>query len=844
MLINHSISIKKLSLIILLVVCYSIQAQDYIVTFDISDIDKVKISDVEIISNEKILGISDQEGRTSIVLAKGSYTLLINHFMYQPQEISINLSKNTVFNIELKSDYNQLQKVVITAKEDKGLTSKSIITKEAMQHLQPSSFTDLMELLPGGLARDPSLTSNNSASLRESRRPSDYNTTSLGIQFMIDDNVINSGANLQTSLDADHLLKAAENRYTTSTGVDMRTLSTNDIEKVEIIRGIPSAGYGDLTSGLIKIDRKIRHTPIQVRFKSDGFSKQYYTGKGFRIKDSWDLFASLDLLDAKSTPDIDFNNYQRLTSSLRSKAKFKIGENSLEWRSNLDYSNNLDKQKADPDTGYDLVDKYKSSNQNIALSNNFIYNLKDENLFFNKFILNTSARQGFEKLEQTKFVQLSGPRAVSIATEQGENVGYFPETRYISDFETDGKPLNISAMFQANGRKTIGAFNHKYEAGLDFRLAKNYGTGHKYDILRPVTGGMTTRPRRFDDIPAYQLVATFLGDEIAYKINNHRFTLYAGLRFSSMLNVGSDYKINNKIYTEPRVNLQYNLPKLILNNSPFLIDLTMGYGEFYKMPTLNNLYPNDRFWDYTQLSFFHKDADYRYAYFMTYKQNTVNKNLVAAKNIKKELRVDLSYKNHNLFVNFYKENLENGFRAVSNYTVHSYKRYDNTQVDLSTWNNGPDLTNIPFESRKVWASYTTTENGSETTKNGVEFGYSSPRIKTINTRFTFTGSYFRTQYRNTIPVQEKPQVSLVGNDYQYVGIYKNDMGYDFRNMNYNLFIDTYIPNLNLTFSASFQGSLFNREKRDKRIAKPDYYVDPNGNIFPYTEIEQSDAILQ
>ena len=35
-----------------------------------------------------------------------------------------------------------------------------------------------------------------------------------------------------------------------NSGVDMRSVSTDDIESVEVVRGIPSVEYGDLTSGM------------------------------------------------------------------------------------------------------------------------------------------------------------------------------------------------------------------------------------------------------------------------------------------------------------------------------------------------------------------------------------------------------------------------------------------------------------------------------------------------------------------------------------------------------------------------------------------------------------------
>ncbi len=43
-----------------------------------------------------------------------------------------------------------LNEVVVTASESKRATGASIVDRTAMKHLQPSSFSDLMELVPSG----------------------------------------------------------------------------------------------------------------------------------------------------------------------------------------------------------------------------------------------------------------------------------------------------------------------------------------------------------------------------------------------------------------------------------------------------------------------------------------------------------------------------------------------------------------------------------------------------------------------------------------------------------------------------------------------------------------------
>lgn len=50
-----------------------------------------------------------------------------------------------------------LKEVIVTAREAGGMTSSSRISRSAMEHLQPTSFTDLLELLPGNISKDPGM---------------------------------------------------------------------------------------------------------------------------------------------------------------------------------------------------------------------------------------------------------------------------------------------------------------------------------------------------------------------------------------------------------------------------------------------------------------------------------------------------------------------------------------------------------------------------------------------------------------------------------------------------------------------------------------------------------------
>ena len=155
----------------------------------------------------------------------------------QPYEVELDSAQQALLD-SLESLYT-LEEVVVTAEESMKKSSSSVINKEAMEHLQPSSFTDVVSMMPGSSTNEPNLTTSNTIHIREAGNPSgdDYATSSLGTSFVVDGAPISTDANLQY-IQGESSTGSDANRSTVNAGVDMRTISTDDIEKVEIIRGV------------------------------------------------------------------------------------------------------------------------------------------------------------------------------------------------------------------------------------------------------------------------------------------------------------------------------------------------------------------------------------------------------------------------------------------------------------------------------------------------------------------------------------------------------------------------------------------------------------------------------
>ena len=100
--------------------------------------------------------------------------------------------------------------------------------------------------------------------------------------------------------------------------------------------------------------------------------------------------------------------------------------------------------------------------------------------------------------------------------------------------------------------------------------------------------------------------------------------------------------------------------------------------------------------------------------------------------------------------------------------------------------------------------YSRSTNGSRTEKSGIEFAFTSQRIRAIATRVTVTGAYFRTNYSNMHPEYLLPTSAPGGQTYPYVGYYFSTDGYLREMCNTNFLLDTQIPCLKLILSTSFQ----------------------------------------
>jgi outer membrane receptor for ferrienterochelin and colicin len=199
----------------------------------------------------------------------------------QPGEYVLEVSCLGYVSVSLKIDVRQdlndlkvvmhesslaLDEVVVTAqKTTDGLSTSHSLGRDALNHLQMSNMTDVAALLPGGKTVNPDLTSENTFSLREGG--SEMGNSSFGTAVEVDGVRIGNNAS-----------------FDGMQGVDTRSVAVENIESIEVITGVPSAEYGDLNSGMVRINTRKGRTPVNVTFSVNPRTYQTSVSKGIDMQ--------------------------------------------------------------------------------------------------------------------------------------------------------------------------------------------------------------------------------------------------------------------------------------------------------------------------------------------------------------------------------------------------------------------------------------------------------------------------------------------------------------------------------------------------------------------------------
>ena len=756
---------------------------------------------------------------------------------------------NKAVNLSFEIDVNpeQIAEVVITASESQGMTNSSVVGKEAMSHIQPSSINDLMALLPGGKSVDPSLSSPQQMRLREAGNISsdDYATTALGTSFVIDGVPMNTDANMQ-SMSISTSLSVANNL---NKGVDTRTISTDDIEAVEIVRGIPSVEFGDLTSGLVRVTRKQGGRDLSARFKADMNSKLFYVGKGFEWKkgeNTLTMNLGVDWLDSHNDPRNVRQNYSRATAMYRVGYEWLRGNYNHSVSGSLDYTGSFDRKKSDQDLDQGTrgpIETYKADYNRMNLMGTWRMRAKGEQVLRSVEVTGSVTNE-ISIADRWRYVALGTDIPLSTTLEEGEHDVITLPAQYEATLRVESKPFYAFLKSVATlGFNTLHSDN-SFKAGVEWRMDKNYGEGYIFDVTRPISTTMNLRPRAYNSIPAKHSLSAFAEAMSNVSVGNFDIAMMLGVRSTTVMNLGKEYDLNGKTYFDPRANIKISMPSIEVGGKPLMLSVAGGVGYHTKMPTMSQLFPSPFYYDIQQMNYWPTNPELRRINVMVYRIDPTNYNLMPARNFKWEVRGSAIWNGFSLSVTYFNEDMQSGFRSGGKAVRFTYKKYDTQGLDHSSMTAPPSLEETPYKRDTTLVVYSMYNNGSRTRKEGVEFTFSTKRIAPLRTKLTITGAYFRSRYSNSQPELFTPSVTINGKAYPYVGCYEvGQQNYERDMFNTNFMFDTQIPRLGLIFSTSFECTWFTGRRTMPYSAYPIYYIDKELNQHPFTAESAQDGVL-
>ena len=660
----------------------------------------------------------------------------------------------------------RLAEVTVVAKESKaGRATASTISRQAMDHQQTSSLSDIMQLLPGGVTSyESGLSSAKTFNIRSLGAnplnqgvpvPTDAaNMNSMGTAIVIDGAPLSNNANLQTlSPSITGSGASVGGGSSPNSGLDIRSISTDNIESVEVIRGIPSVEHGDLTSGAVIIKSKAGREPLTIRLKTDPSIYQASVSKGVSLgKERGNLNVSGDYAHSVTKATESYAYYQRATA--RAIYSNRLGK--LSGNTSLDFSLGKDTRERNPndersqlETGARDIGLRFNTNGTWNIQKGWLNNMKytvsgsyrDKHSFQKELLGNAFAAYSMSTTDGAvlsnrpgqKVFDNEGRELTNIPSSEANLIATYLPNEYFSRYDIYGKEVNLFANLNASFSKTLGSMNNRILVGANFRSDGNLGDGKVYDLHNPPHRSLSSensssRPRKYSSIPFLNQLSFYAEENLTWSIGERELLAQAGLRYDL---------VNSKSIVTPRTNFSFDLV-------PRKLWLRGGYGVTAKAPTTLYLYPENAYFDLVHFNTLNSTSmpeNEQLLLASTRVFNTQNRELKMAANQKAEIGLDLMVNKMRFSVTAYNEQLRNGYNLAT--TIDSYRLLNYTIYEAAAQIPGAIPTLQEKEQHRIFVSYATPINDGRSNNRGVEFDFDFGRINAIRTSFVLNGAYMR-----------------------------------------------------------------------------------------------------
>lgn len=757
-------------------------------------------------------GISDKNGDVEIRnVPRLPAAYKVSILGYKEAEGEIGADGKTYLRIILEEESLSMKEVVVVAQgSHSGGATASTIGRQALDHLQATSLKDVMQLLPGGISmKNPSLTSPGQLKVRT--LATDDNAT-FGAAVIVNGVPVSTNANMNAGQGLSALSQG-------NTGVDLRSIGTDDIESVEVIRGVASAEYGDVSSGIMIVNKRIGVSDMSMKARIMPGITQLYFGKGLDAKSLGSLNISADYARGTSDPRFLTDRYNRGLLSLAHRKL--LGEDRFSFTTNLDLSYTGEWKGADPDEP-EALRKFFSSRDafSLRLSHNGV--LKLDRLLARTLKYDIALSLASDNIFRDQLVA-AGQGAIIDAVEDGMYEGAPYPSSYETLTGTKSCPVMYWAKVSDNFYLNFGNMSNRFNVGTEWKMEGNNGIG-QYDKTPKYKAFAQARMRRFRDIPYLNQVSAYAEDNLVLTFGESRYpniTGQAGVRWT----MAQPGRAEQMVAVSPRLNLAVNPDRRL--------SLRFGYGISEKAPSLLDMYPAPDYYDFYNMSV----SDGVTSHYL-YSTRVFDKKPVRLRTMratKYEVGLNVNLDNGMSFsVVAYNERVSRAFGSDnSEWKTLSFGVWKAEDVTFS----GKDLVyDASRPSRTDTVLYNLVRPGNTVSRRnrGVEFDFNFGKIKATNTSFYLNGAWSETRSSSSnlgyrLPVGEARNYGPV-----YV-VYPEGSGSlsESRQFSTTLRVVQHIPVIRFIVSASAQCLLYEYEHKISSGTRPCGYLYA-GEYVPFT----------
>ena len=812
--------------------------------------------------------ITDAEGRFTIKgVPTGKVTLTIQCLGYATQTLPITITKDIPrLNIRLKPEDLRLEEVTITAKRKQNeATTSYTIDRTALDQQQILNIGDIATLLPGGKTVNPSLMDDSRMALRSNSQ--EKGNASFGTAVEVD------GVRL------DNNAMTGE-----TTGASTRNISASNIESVEIVTGIPSVEYGDLSNGVVKVNTRKGKSPFIVEGKLNQHTRQISLNKGFDLRHNLGLL-NVSLEHARSFSDAASPNtaYQRNILSLNY-MKVLMREQ-MPLTLNIGLTGNIGgyNSEADPDEQLEDYTKVRDNSLRTHIDLNWLLN--------KPWLTNLSLKGSFSYSDKKTESYSSTSSASTQPYLHTKEEGYFIAQDYDDTKENniilgptgywyvlgfnDSKPLSWSLKLKADWHHSfhIPQITNHIKAGIDYSGSRNNGRGTYYDDMRYAP---TWREYRYDELPTMNNLALYAEDKIILPTGKlSSLELTAGLRDDITFSSGSEYGTVSSL--SPRVNSRYIFWRNQRKRWVSSLILHAGWGKSVKLPSFQVLYPTPSYTDRLAFASTSTGDNRSYYAYHTYPSKALyNPDLRWQYTNQTDIGLEADIKGTHISISAFHNKTCRAYMSSDVFTPMTY-RYTppsalngsginaaNRQFSIDRQTGIVTLTDatgavapatLPYLQRNTYAVNNRFTNGNAVSRYGLEWIIDFAQIKPLRTSIRLDGNYYYYKGIDDMLFADIPlgvSSTMTGNvPYAYVGWYRGanstsagssanasvSNGILQKQTSLNLTLTTHIPKIRMIIALRLETTLYNyrRQLSELSDATRGYVLQQGSDFFgePY-----------